>query len=75
MRWWNNKPYLLPTELRKWHTWWAWRPIRISETEWRYFEKMERKGEVFCGSSGCSHIWRYRAITRNRLPRGGVGDG
>ncbi len=48
--------------LEEWNSWFAWHPVRISDTHLVWFEIVERKGNYYSnfGMPGF-WVWSYRA--------------
>jgi hypothetical protein len=48
--------------LEEWHSWFAWHPVRISNTQLIWLEIVERKGNYYrnFGMPGF-WVWSYRA--------------
>lgn len=42
-----------------WHSWFAWRPVRVGDTRAVWFETVLRKG--IYSQSGYFHVWEYQA--------------
>lgn len=45
----------------EWHDWFAWRPVAVGSHDWRWMEKVDRKGEysVGCASGFVHWDWEY----------------
>ena len=45
----------------KWHTWFAWYPVRIGSHDCRWLEAIERKGEYkLLSDIECGWVYEYR---------------
>lgn len=49
-----------------WHRWYAWRPVKVGEDDWRWLEYVRRKGEYF-NWPGDSY-WRYEYLPKTDGP-------
>lgn len=48
-------------DLRKWHTWYAWYPVKLSTTgEWVWLEKVDRSLSCRAEVMGAHHPTRYK---------------
>ena len=45
---------------KKWHVWFAWRPVRVGENDCRWLELVKRKGAFHSSISDCWWEWEYR---------------
>lgn len=52
----------------KWHSWFAWRPVRVGPKDCRWLETIERKGECRFSYSGFRWDWEYREKTLDTNP-------
>lgn len=50
--------YKDPVTEKDWHTWFAWRPIRVGDTK-VWLETVYRKGKLDCGWGDCYWKWTY----------------
>jgi hypothetical protein len=48
--------------LRAWHPWFAWRPVRVGESDCRWLEYVERR-EVSKDRYD-AFLWEYRPLTK-----------
>jgi len=48
-------------ELKAWHDWFAWIPVRVGSHDCRWLEIVERKGTMTCGWGECFWRWEVRA--------------
>jgi hypothetical protein len=49
--------------IQVWHTWFAWRPVRVDEFDCRWLEMVERRAECYSIIRGV-RAWKYRALSR-----------
>lgn len=47
---------------QKWHSWFAWRPVRVGPRDCRWLETVLRKGQYCEGFGGSSWTWFYRGV-------------
>jgi len=47
--------------LRKWHDWFAWRPVKVGKFDCRWLEVVQRKSEWLGCYDGCYRFDEYRA--------------
>lgn len=45
----------------RWHSWFAWYPVRVGKHDCRWLERVERKGTVEFSYDGLYTNWQYRA--------------
>lgn len=46
----------------KWHRWFAWFPVNISDDEVAWLQYVERRAELLVGFDGGYWRWDYRAM-------------
>lgn len=50
---------------KKWHRWFAWRPVRVVEGDCRWLEVVERRGSKYYSGYTYSWEYEYRSIEAN----------
>ncbi|MCK5614783.1 hypothetical protein KAR91_73660 [Candidatus Pacearchaeota archaeon] len=47
-------------QLEDWHSWFAWRPVRVGSHDCRWLETIQRKGAHLRGLRSSWWSWEYR---------------
>jgi hypothetical protein len=50
--------------LKRWHKWFAWRPVKVGRRDCRWLETVERKGTEEQAGYDMVWKWEYRPIGR-----------
>lgn len=56
---WKPKTRKKPQTSRIWHRWFAWYPVKVGQSEFRWLEAVERKN--LAQDSSQPKLWRYRS--------------
>lgn len=72
MKWRVRKPGAKHRALKKWHTWFAWHPVRVP-TEGRmsgmtmvWLQNIRRKGTYYYGYGDSCWEWEYKFSTQTK---------
>jgi hypothetical protein len=49
-------------ESQQWHSWFAWRPVRVADNDCRWLEEVERKRVVYTCPGAMIMEWKYRRL-------------
>jgi hypothetical protein len=60
----SKKMYLEHRRKQWWHSWFAWYPVRLGEWDYRWLEKVNRKGCYDCGWGECWWRWEYKELKK-----------